>query len=183
MNRTQRRQQERLERQVARESPIFEFKTPTPGHLLAAGAIINTDVGIAQQHSEALAAAGLAIPSPVQARFLIDTGASKSLVRHEIAERAGLKLINDSQPIHGIGVDATGRVYLGSIRFGFPSRAVKGAVHQIWINAEIASGNLPTPDIDGLIGRDVLNYFRFTYDGTAGQITLRYQGAKTKGVH
>jgi hypothetical protein len=176
-NRSQRRQEERVKRKLAGENPTFEFTTPTPGHLLASGPVINTDVGVAEEHAKALLAAGLPVPAPVHARFLLDTGAGRSMVRHDIAQRAGLKLINDSQPIKGIGVDTTGRVYLGSIRFGFTSKRQPGAQFGIMVNAEIASGQLPFADIDGLIGRDVLNHFRLIYDGQAGRITLTYLGS------
>lgn len=179
MNRQAARAQEKLQRRLRSEIPILEAKAPTSGHLLASGAMVATDVGIAKNHADVLTAAGNPLPPPVRCNLLIDTGASQSLVRHDIAIRAGLKLINSNRPIHGIGVDTSGRVYLGSVRFGFPSNKAKGTVHQIWINTEIASGSLPAGGIDGLIGRDVLSHFEFVYQGRGGGFTLRYLGPKT----
>ena len=50
-------------------------------------------------------------------RFLIDTGAHKSLVKHEIAEQAKIKLISTHNPIHGVGVDTHAEAYIGRILF------------------------------------------------------------------
>lgn len=106
----------------------------------------------------------------------MDTGADTTIVKHEFAERAGLKLINDNVPIHGVGVDTTGRAYMGRIIFGAPSKIVPSVTHTVWVETQIASGNLnlPVDVIDGVIGRDVLTHFQLIYDGKTGQIRMRY---------
>jgi len=106
----------------------------------------------------------------------VDTGADTTIVKHEFAERAGLKLINDNVPIHGVGVDTTGRAYIGRIIFGYQSKIVASVTHTIYVETEIASGSLKLPAdvIDGVIGRDVLTHFHFSYDGKTGQVRMRY---------
>lgn len=146
----------------------------TPLQLQGGGPVILTGVGITNAHLETLSAAGQTPPEPVQCRLLIDTGASKSLVRHDIAERAGLKLISSNTPVRGIGVDTTGRTYMGSILFSCESRSVPGTRYTIAVEAMIASGNLPAELIDGLIGRDVLSHFEFLYNGYSGKFSLRF---------
>lgn len=138
--------------------------------------MIETNLGISGAHREALEKAGQPIPDPVRCRFLVDTGADTTLVKHEFADRAGLKLIQDNVPLHGIGVDTSGRIYIGRIIFGAHSKVVAGATHNFWVEAPIASSTLrlPADTIDGVIGRDVLSHFNLNYDGQTGQIRMRY---------
>lgn len=112
----------------------------------------------------------------IRCKFLIDTGADVCVVKHSIAEKAGLKLINENTPIHGVGVDTTGKTYLGRVLFGTHSKKIPGAMHTIFVDTEIISGELPgcADRIDGLIGRNVLSFFDFRYNGRTGKVTLRY---------
>jgi len=136
--------------------------------------VIITSLGISAAHREALEKAGQDIPDPVQCRFLLDTGADTTIVKHEVAEQAGLKLINDNVPLHGIGVDTTGRTYMGRIIFGYQSKVVPSVTHTVYVETQVASGTLNLPTIDGVIGRDVLTHFQLIYDGQTGQVRMRY---------
>ena len=169
-----RRHQERLKRKVSAETPIMEFGEDK-NVLRAIGPVIETYIGITDQHRELLEREGHAIPKPIRCKLLIDTGAGRTLVRHEIAEKAGLKLINSNNPIHGIGVDTTGKIYLGRVWFIVESRIDSRVTHNISVDTFIASGTLKEiKNIDGLIGRDVLSKFRFQYIGSTGKFTLQY---------
>lgn len=129
---------------------------------------------ITPAHRDALVQAGEPIPPKVNCRFLIDTGSDATVVKHEFAEKAGLKLINASDPIHGVGVDTTGRVYIGRIAFGLKSKISEHSIHQIFVDTQVRSANLATDRIDGLIGRDVLRHFVLLCDGRTGQVRMRY---------
>jgi predicted aspartyl protease len=167
-------QKEKLQRKLDREPLVFEFDYKNPIVLQGLGPIINTDLTINSAHREALAQAGQAIPPPVRCRFLIDTGADGTVVKHEFADKAGLKLINASHPLHGVGVDTTGRVYIGRIVFSLESKIAQDTRHTIFIDTQIQSANLASDRIDGLIGRDVLRHFTLTFDGHSGQVKMRY---------
>ncbi len=154
----------------------MQFAYPPPA-LQGLGPIIETDIGITEAHEQYLRNQGQAIPSRIRCRLLIDTGASKTLVRHDIAERAGLKLINENHPIHGIGVDTTGKIYSGRVWFVCQSHVDARLTHNIWLDVAIAGATLPnTKTIDGLIGRDVLSHFDFVYSGKDGKFSLQYRG-------
>jgi predicted aspartyl protease len=142
--------------------------------LLALGPIINTDLTVTASHREALVSAGAPVPPAVRCRFLIDTGSDGTVVKHEFADKAGLKLINASAPLHGVGVDTTGRVYMGRILFGLKSKIHEESVHQIFVDTQIRSATLNVGHIDGLIGRDVLSKFVLSCDGATGQVRMRY---------
>lgn len=166
-------QQEKLQRQLEREPLVFDFKYD-PRVLQGLGPIINTDLTVNAAHRDALQQAGQPIPPPVRCRFLIDTGSDATVVKHDFADKAGLKLINASAPLHGVGVDTTGRVYIGRILFTLESKIAQGAMHSIFVDTQVRSGNLASDRIDGLIGRDVLTHFTLTCDGRSGLVTMRY---------
>lgn len=174
-SRKDRAKEKKLLRKVGREVPVLEFDFGSDG-LAFHGPIIITDLTIAESHREALVAAKQPLPPPVRCRFLIDTGADGCLVKHEFAERAGLKLINPSSPLGGIGVDTTGRTYLGRIMFACDSKTVSGGRHTFAIDTEIQSGQLQSDQIDGLIGRTVLHHFELLYNGLTGKVTMRFIG-------
>lgn len=159
---------------MANENPLMEFHLEPPA-LQGMGPVIETDVSITQQHAELLQREGLSLPQPVRCRLLIDTGANRSMVKHEIAESAGLKLISSGHPIHGVGVDTTGKVYLGRIAFICRSKLDQRVTHTITVDTQIMSGSLhDSKIIDGLIGRDVLSRFDFRYNGSTGDFTLQF---------
>jgi predicted aspartyl protease len=163
---------EKLQQKLDREPLVLQFDY-APDALQAFGPIINTDLTITPAHRDALEQAGQPIPPEVRCRFLIDTGSDGTIVKHEFAEQAGLKLINASAPLHGVGVDTTGRVYIGRIAFALRSR-ISNAVHQIFIDTQIGSASLEIDRIDGLIGRDVLRHFVLSCDGRTGQVRIKY---------
>ncbi len=173
--------EEKLRRKLERETLVLEFDYP-PNALQALGPIINTDLTITPAHREALAEAGEPIPPKVRCRFLIDTGSDGTVVKHEFAEKAGLKLINASDPLHGVGVDTTGRVYIGRISFALRSKISDGAVHEIFVDTQVRSAKLATDRIDGLIGRDVLRHFVLSCDGRTGQVRMRYHRPAVSAV-
>lgn len=179
-SRRERAAREKATRKLEREEIVlrFDFQQALTFH----GPIITTAITITQAHRDALAAAGMPIPHPVRCRFLLDTGADGCVVKHEIAIQAGLKLIDANAPLHGVGVDTTGKTYLGRVMFGIPSKLVEGAQHQVFVDTQVRSGNLESPLIDGLIGRDVLQHFTMTYEGKTGRVTMRYHRPPAAGA-
>jgi predicted aspartyl protease len=166
--------EEKAKRRAEAESPLLEFSL-SPAVLLHIGPVIVTDLGITESHETALRAANLPVPQKVRCKFLIDTGADGCVVKHDIAEKAGLKLINAGVPIHGVGVDTTGRIYMGRIWFVVESRTAPGILLNMTVEAQILSGTLQSSQqIDGLIGRNVLERFDFRYNGRTGKFSLRY---------
>lgn len=163
-----------MERKLQTEIPKLEFRWNRDA-LVVGGPVITTAIGVAGAHAQALVDAGQPVPDPIPCRFLVDTGAGGCVVKHEIADAAGLKLIATNVPLHGIGVDTSGRVYMGRVWFGVASKRVRGMVHQIFVETRISSGTLSASNtIDGVIGRDVLRYFEVIYNGVSGTMTLRY---------
>src|SRR2546425_3086764 len=168
----QERAQERLARRLEKEDIVLAFDYD-PRALGYHGPVINTDLTITDAQAQALASAGQRVPDPVRCRFLIDTGADGTVVKHEFAERAGLKIINDNLPLHGVGVDTTGKAYMGRILFTTKSKFA-GASHPMYVDTQVMGATLESDLIDGLIGRDVLMHFQLTYDGRTGAVRMKY---------
>ncbi|MBI3448587.1 MAG: retropepsin-like domain-containing protein [Acidobacteria bacterium] len=165
---------DKLKRRAQAENPRVEFDV-TPQGLLQPGPVILAHVGVTAAHEKALLAASLPVPPRVPCRFLIDTGADGCMIKHEIAERAGLKLINSGVPMHGVGVDTTGRVYIGRIVFVIQSERLSGVEHEIAANTEITSGSLmDSKVIDGLLGRNMLASTELIYNGVTGKVSLKF---------
>jgi len=172
-SRRQRAAEERAARKLEREPIVLAFDYD-PNNLRYHGPVITTGLTITEAHRNALITAGRPVPPPVACRFLIDTGADGCVVKHDIAIRAGLKLINANSPIAGVGVDTTGKTYIGRVLFGVESKVVAGAKIQVFVDTQVMSGDLNTNILDGLIGRDVLQHFTLNYDGQSGRVTMRY---------
>jgi predicted aspartyl protease len=107
--------------------------------------------------------AGAAPPPPLEVYALIDTGASQSILQEDLIENLGVF------PVGMVHMTTTLRqkvrcyeylldVELGDLRFG-----------AVFIGAP-----LPNPDIQALLGRDVLAHGSFHYDGKAGRFTLEF---------
>lgn len=106
--------EEKAKRKLDREAIVLEFDYQ-PAALRYHGPVITTSMGLSGAHREALEKAGQAIPDPVQCRFLLDTGADSTIVKHEFAERAGLKLINDNVPFTALeSIPPDARIWGGS---------------------------------------------------------------------
>jgi hypothetical protein len=63
---------------------------------------------------------------------------------------------------------------MGRIAFALESKIAGGTVHQIFVETQVRSADLPSDRIDGLIGRDVRRHFVLICDGKSGQVKMRY---------
>jgi ABC-type dipeptide/oligopeptide/nickel transport system permease subunit len=173
-NRRLQKNQDKQNKILSEENFSLAFEFP-PNVLAQFGPIITANLSITDTHAQYLSTNSLPIPPPVSCRFLIDTGATRSMVKHSFAEKAGLKLINENTPVHGVGVDTSGKTYLGRILFGAESKLVKGVSQLMWVDAQIISGTLGDSQfIDGLIGRDVLYHFDLRINGRTGRTTMTH---------
>lgn|SRR2546422_11005437 len=76
-------------------------------------------------------------------------------------------------PLHGVGVDTTGKAYMGRILFTTKSKFAE-AMHHMYVDTQVMGATLESDLIDGLIGRDVLMHFQLTYDGRTGAVRMKY---------
>ncbi|WP_413211955.1 aspartyl protease family protein [Paraburkholderia kururiensis] len=120
---------------------------------------------------QALLAAGMPMPLPVTGTFLIDTGASSTVVDDQFVAPLGL------QPTSMVGMhtpSTNGVVQQCNL---YDVQIVIAAPNSVpfVINAlAVMEASLRPQGIDGLIGRDVLDRTCLIYNGTAQTFSLAF---------
>lgn len=96
-------------------------------------------------------------------RLMVDTGADRTVISPAAAARSGLE--TEGRQVRVLGV--TGSTMAGELLV--QQMEVAGArVGPL----RVLVLDTPAESLDGLLGRDVLDYFTLTVDGTAGRATL-----------
>jgi hypothetical protein len=121
------------------------------------------DAGLMRFQSGAPVVAEVLI-NGVGLRLMVDTGADRTVISPAAAARTGLG-VDGGPPVRIVGVTGTAM----ASELVVPRLEVAGArvgpLRVIVIDT-------PADSLDGLLGRDVLDYFTLTVDGTAGRATL-----------
>ena len=138
----------------------------------AAGPTVSVAIAPSALLRDAMMAAGVQPPQPVIGTFLVDTGASHTVV--------------DSKLIAQLGVNPTGAVMVHT-----PSTAgsavlmpqydlmlfvpgVAGSGGWLLDGLQVTAAVFDGQPIDGLIGRDILDRGMLVYNGQANHFTLAY---------
>lgn len=121
---------------------------------------------------QALAAANRAVPPPVNAVFLVDTGASCTVVDAQIIAPLGLNptgvMMAHTPSTAGNAVPM--QQYDLMIYIPGSMINVGWSIDSLQVSASSFSGQ----SIDGLIGRDIIDRGLLVYNGQAGHFTLAY---------
>lgn len=123
----------------------------------------DTDMGTMRFGSGAPIVASVAI-NGVGLRLMVDTGADRTVISPAAAARTGLGVDRDRQ-VRVLGVAGSamaGELLVAQMEV---AGARVGPLRVIVLDT-------PADSLDGLLGRDVLDYFTLTVDGTAGRATL-----------
>jgi hypothetical protein len=142
--------------------PSFAATAPD---LAQAGPLVQVSVGVPQNVRDALTAAGQPVPAPVTMQFLIDTGASLTVIRTGTCAGLGLHpvgIVNIHTPTdHDVPAEQF------SVSLGFPNNVVASP----WV---VTEAGLPGQNIDGLLGRDLLSRGVLVYLGYAGAWSVSF---------
>jgi hypothetical protein len=128
------------------------------------GPVIEVTFGLVRTAREALAREGLPIPAAVQASALIDTGASGTAVQAGLLADLGL---------HPVGVIPVGTPTTQE-HILLPQYAVELTMPNGFLDVTVIEAPLGGQNIQALIGRDVLRYAVFIYQGHTSQFTLSF---------
>jgi hypothetical protein len=138
------------------------------------GPLLRVLVGVSSPRAQALTSAGLQVPTGVQGTFLVDTGASCTCADPDLIQSLGL------QPTGRTAIQtpstASGPPHFCDqydVSIFIPGNPAVGGGHLVAALPIIAT-HLRSQNIDGLIGRDVLNGCTLIYNGTASIFTLAY---------
>lgn len=148
---------------------LAQMQFPSQGPLSAADELLQTGAVVEVTITNPAGGSG---GTPVTLRAMIDTGASISTIVTSIADRAGLQQTGSTQ-LSGVGGVQTSAIYAASLaipQFGVVIPAV-----------EVASIPNPLPDVEMLLGRDVLRNMALNYHGPAGSFALATDAAPPAG--
>lgn len=140
------------------------------------GPLIDVLIGPSPQRIAALKAAGITIPVMQKATFLIDTGASGTCVDQSVMQNLGLSPINyisiQTPSTNGSPIQCP--VY--DVQVIFQPSIHQSKPYQVpHIRAvSVIETHLKSQGIDGLIGRDILEYCLLVYNGHTNSYTLAW---------
>jgi predicted aspartyl protease len=126
------------------------------------GPTLVVNIGFDPAYQPAQTAAPAAGISGVWA--LVDTGAAASCIDDQLANNLGLPVI-DQKPISGTIGSHTANIYLAQVNVPALQRTIYGPFAGVHL---VAGGQRHA----ALIGRTFLRYFKMTYNGLTGDVTI-----------
>ncbi|MBI5399285.1 retroviral-like aspartic protease [Candidatus Saganbacteria bacterium] len=140
------------------DGKAIDISIPPPIVLTKTGAFIDVTITHPKTVSERIREKGESIPT-FSTKALIDTGASSSIISPKIAEK--LKLLHTGyQKVASVHDEKDRPVYYGLLLFPWG----KGK--------EIPLICCDLKNFECLIGRDILQHWCFTYNGTDGSVII-----------
>ena len=118
----------------------------------------------------ALKAAGIAAPDGIPVDFLVDTGASSSVIDQSIIQPLGLSP-SGSRSCH---TPSTGTTPMNLPEYDLGLMLVHDDSHKVFPSIAITASDFSQQNIHGLLGRDVLAQCLLVYDGRANSFALAF---------
>jgi predicted aspartyl protease len=128
------------------------------------GPRIPIEIGIPQAQADGIVAAGGAVPSPVFAYALIDTGANATFIDQKVALDLGLQPTGTESEVGGVAGKAPGIEYVAQITW-------PGTVPGLYV---VTSIDLEHVGVVALIGTEILRECVFVWDGPNGTFSLSW---------
>lgn len=107
--------------------------------------------------------------------FLVDTGADRSILMPADALRMGLDYSKLTRRTESVGIGGTARTYIeeAALVYSEPGRFL----YLYFVDLRIAAPSPEIMDLPSLLGRDVLDRWRMTYDPQRGELRFRVRSA------
>jgi len=138
------------------------------GEIRPDGPLIDIVLSCSQAQSKALLAAGRNPPTQFRAQALLDPGSDRTFVRQEYVSHLGLVAINGG-PVTGSAAGGWANLYYASFAIVLPDGQTP------WRDLEVLGSPDTGPNATAILGRDVLNYCVFHYDGPNRTFTLDFR--------
>lgn len=141
----------------------------------ATGPLVQCLLQPSQARRDALTAAGQAVPPPVNATLLIDTGASCTVLDMQVINQLGVQQTG-STPAH---TPSTGAHSVSMPNYDVSLILVgrENQQHRVqqFANLPIIGSDFSAQQgMDGLLGRDVLKHARMTYAGSDSLVLISF---------
>jgi len=135
-----------------------------PHGLFAGGVVMDVALAVDAVTAGSLRNGGQAIPTPVTAQALVDTGCTITSIDDSIVQQLGL-IVRGYSTTHTAGGPITSGQYL--VGLSFPGTNLNGrTLHRV------QSVNLSGQPFKVLIGRDLMASWNINYNGPAGFISI-----------
>lgn|SRR5436190_4334293 len=141
--------------------PSFTVQQPD---LREVGPVVDVRLALADAAEEILRESGQDIPTPILVSAQIDTGASGTVIRQEIADALGLQPVGITKMNTPSSTDI--ECYLYAVTLFFPN--------DVMVPTVAVGAPLQGQTIQCLIGRDVLSNGVLIYIGYANTFTLSF---------
>lgn len=154
--------------------PVFNFFhwTEKLGRTLnETGALVSVEIGIPTALKQHFSEKGIAIPPAVSGFALVDTGAFATAVDESAFVSLGVQHIDEipTETAHGPG---TSKVFPANVTF--PGMNVTDMPMERVVGCKLKWKTRDDKEIIMLMGRDLLQYFLFVYNGLSSDVTLCY---------
>jgi hypothetical protein len=125
------------------------------------GPLIDLFVGVSAPRQAALQKAGQTVPPPVRARFMIDTGASNTVIDPAILNQLNLSPTG----VTSVHTPSTGNVPHQVQQYDISLLIAHPTITRHFHALPVSECLLKVQGFDGLLGRDILRECLFIYTG------------------
>jgi len=134
------------------------------------GPIVELIVGLSAPRAQALKAAGTAVPPSITVKFLLDTGASSTVLDETII--APLKLVPTGQIM--VNTPTTGGAPVARFQYDIALMLYHVDNSRFFQNLPIIATDFSAQKIGGLLGRDILSKCLLVYNGPGDRFALAF---------
>jgi hypothetical protein len=134
------------------------------------GPLIELVVGVSLPRATALKATGVEPPSPVTVKFLVDTGASSTVLDENAI--APLKLVPTGQA--WVNSPTTGAIPESRFQYDIGLMLYHVDNSRFFQNLPIIATDFSSQKIGGLLGRDILSKWLLVYNGPGDRFALAF---------
>lgn len=158
-----------------------------PTVLSELGPLIPAYWRVSLEHENLLAASGQTVPGPISGHILLDTGAHSTCISRAVATGLGLKAVQKMRGFGaggehvndvvfarlGILIQDDRRNLLTNISWNVRAQAIPEMEKHL--NGSLINGQ--PISLIGLLGRDILTYASFIYNGKTGTLEMTFDPA------
>lgn len=141
------------------------------GPIVADGSLVNILVGVSEARRQVLRSVGFLVPTPSPVRVLLDTGSIITITKAQAITPLGVTRYDQRQFFNS----AVGLTPIVRDVFDLSITLLddKGISLHYWPSVDVIPGVFPPTDqVQGVIGRDLLDECVFTYDGKRRTFSL-----------